>query len=347
MTEIGDVARLSRWIGESNVCGLLKGVQMSCAAVHPGHRLSPVAEPSMLRLIEFVVERVMRVACRTRETQLSANVIVIQSEDIKRGCESLLLNTELNACALREIDCAVLRCKANECEHPELWTQWSPYTANAKSSDFIGTWWFPPGPVAHLALRLVGRAHVALAPHARIALAAAVEYLVCEILELSGHAQGEMGPTAAESIDANEALFASNFNLAALHVENIDPALYNPQNIYWHREWMSHALIGCVHVQAAVVNDPELSTVFWWIDEFKAQGGVRVPDLCARAKSRVVELAIGFASLALPVLVLLEIADHLDPALSYAVPFHEQWMVAKYVLDAVYLRCPADIARRR
>jgi hypothetical protein len=333
-----DVVRLSRWIGESNVCGLLHGVHASCAAVHPGRRLAPIAQPPMLRLIEFIVERVMRVACNVSEPQLLATHI-LQMEDIKRGCDDLLLNTELSEYAMCEIDRAVTRCKGNQCEHPELSTQWSPYVDHAESIDLIGTLWFSPGPLAHLALRLVGRADVALAPHARIALAAAVEYLVCEILELSGDAQGEMGATADESIDANEAMFAANFNLAAMHVENIDPALYNPQNIYWHREWMSHALIGCVHVRAAVGVDPELSVVFWWIDEFKARGGVRIGELCARAKSRVVELALGFASLALPVLVQLEIAEHLDPAMSYAVPFHKQWAVAKHVLDALYSRC--------
>lgn len=50
----------------------------------------------MLLLIEFIVERVMRVAC--------SSAAVIQSEDIKRGVGALLKDTELRLCAMLEID---------------------------------------------------------------------------------------------------------------------------------------------------------------------------------------------------------------------------------------------------
>lgn len=193
----------------------------------------------------------------------------------------------------------LIRFGADECEHPELLSKWSPHV---EIQDLVGPLFFAPGPLAHLAARLAPCADAVLAPRARVALAAAVEYLVCEILEFSGDARVELGATADESVEANEEAFAASFNLAILHVENIDPSMYD---IYWHREWKTLSLIGCVHVRAAVEDDTELSAVFWWIDEFKARGGMPVAKRCARAKSCIVD---GFASLALPVLVQLEIA---------------------------------------
>jgi hypothetical protein len=97
--ENNDIVRLSRLIGEANVCGLLKGVAVACAMVHPGTQLAPIAEYAMLRLIEFIVEGVVAVV------PSESSVDVIQLDDIKRGFEAFLKpDTGLSTYALYEID---------------------------------------------------------------------------------------------------------------------------------------------------------------------------------------------------------------------------------------------------
>jgi hypothetical protein len=172
----------------------------------------------------------------------------------------------------------------------------TPY-ANPPTDTLINTRvMFPLDPLTHLAIRLLARRRagdVTFAAHARIALGIGVEYVMCEIFERSGYVLAEIGATADERHELNEAAFAASFNLEVLNVEDVDPAMYDPENVYWHREWKDHQLIGCMHVREAVSGDPELSAVFWWIDEFKPRDGLTVTERRAQARSHVVDVAFG------------------------------------------------------